>query len=340
MANSRKVEVTLPFSGASWYEPWISAFAKSSDLVEVNVGERRETLLTRNRVNVHGVSLRALTSLTNCHTPSYEWPEGLLDTQALSKWLKECRVEYPWQILQIELVPNGCATQHAFEGLADIGWKIESQPWSESAYISLKQGEDVFFKAIPKKLRTNTNRAENGLGRLGNLEFKEVSSSVDWESWFERCLILESESWKGQAGTAISQQKNEEKFYWRVVRAERDLGRMKLYVLMLDDELIGFNLLLQSEKTYYGMKMSFRSDLAKYSPGNVLQRLVLRDLFAEGNADKLDMLDPVTPWKMRWATGTQELMRIRVYAPEIKPLFVYYFRCFSKALAYKFLKRK
>jgi CelD/BcsL family acetyltransferase involved in cellulose biosynthesis len=218
------------------------------------------------------------------------------------------------------------------QALRDAGAAVEIRTIQHTSVIDLARGEKAYFDGISKKLRQNTNLAENGLKRQGALEMREVANSDDWRDWLERAFELEAAGWKGEQGSAIGQSPHELEFYRRVFGAARSEDRFRLYVLLLDGELIAFNALVLVDGVYYGFKTAFDERHAKQSPGNVLQRFVLRVLFAEGRANKLDMLDPVTPWKERWQTGTEALLRIYLYAPTPRGRLVYWARKAAHAL--------
>lgn len=312
-----------PFIDPAWMAPWFAAFEPHAETITIGPDDAPYAKLCKGNRTLHKVNLRALISPANCHTPRYGWSLDGVNAGELQKRLEESRKRYSWDVIDLNLVGEGSATHLAMQMLQDAGEAVEIRPIQHTSVIDLTRGEKAYFEGISKKLRSNTNLAENGLKRQGNLEMREVSCGGDWQDWLEKMFELEAAGWKGEKGTAISQTPYELEFYRKVFGAAQREDRFRLYVLLLDGNLIAGNVLVLVDGVYYGFKMAFDERYAKQSPGNVLQRFVLRALFSEGRAQKLDMLDPVTPWKERWQTGTEALLRIYIYAPTLRGQCVY-----------------
>ena len=308
-----------PFCDPLWIQAWLAAFASGQQTLTLG-----GVLLRQGELRLHGLRLSALLSPTNAHTPRYGcWRQQPMPTQ-LNDWLAQSRRQWPWQVLQLDLVPEHSPTHLAFAALAGAGARVEIRPAEITAVVDLSQGQAAYFQQLSKKLRANTNNAENGLRRLGELRCMEVAGQTDWLDWLDRAFALEAEGWKGAQGSAIAQNTALQDFYRQVLIQGQAQGRLRFFVLLLADRLIAFQILWRADDTDYGLRTGFVEDLAKYSPGNVLQRMSTQALFDEGVARKLDMLGPVTPWKARWQTGEETLLRIRVYAPGWRSGLVYH----------------
>lgn len=310
------------FADPLWIQAWLAAFAP--DEHTLTLGDAPGVLLRQGELRLHGLRLPALLSPTNAHTPRYAcWTQQPTVAQ-LSDWLAQSRQQWPWQVLQLELVPEHSPTHRAFAQLADAGAWVEIRPAEITAVVDLSQGQTAYFQSLSKKLRANTNNAENGLRRLGELQCLDVAGQPDWLDWLERAFALEAEGWKGEQGSAIAQNTALQRFYRGVLMHGHAQGRLRFFVLLLDARLIAFQILWRADGSDYGLRTGFVEDLAKYSPGNVLQRMSTQALFDAGGASKLDMLGPVTPWKARWQTGEEALLRIRVYAPGWRTALIYH----------------
>ena len=300
------------FAGPTWLRAWFAAFAADAPPVELGPGTR--LWLRPGHRRVGGLPLRVLRSPTNDHTPRYDWA-GDLSPDALADWLVASRRAFAWDLLELDLL---APESNAARVLADL-----PKPWRrmdlrarwETPVIDLAQGGDAYFAGLPQKLRANTNRAENGLRKAGELIARDLAQGADWLTWLDACLALEGAGWKGEAGGAIAQSRHTREFYLTVLQHFRAAGVLRLYGLTLDGELLAFNLLVRDGHTWFGLKTGYAQDWAKHSPGNVLFRHLLKELFADDGACTLDMLDPVTDWKRRWASRIEPRLRLRLYAP-------------------------
>lgn len=303
---------TPAVAGPAWLDAWFAAFAPASARLEL--GNGTPLWLRRDRGRVLGLPLRLLRSPTNEHTPRYDWP-GDLSSDVLAGWLAASRRDYAWHLLELDLLAQDANAVRLLTGLPKPWRRLAHVTRWEAPVIDLTQGADAYFAGLPQKLRANTNRAENGLAKAGVLDVRDFARQPDWRTWLDACLALESAGWKGDAGGGMAQQDRTHAFYLAVLHQFHAAGGLRLYGLTLDGELLAFNLLLRDGPIWYGFKTGYAEAWAKQSPGNVLFRHVLRALFADGDTLTLDMLDPVTDWKRRWASRIEPRLRLRLYAP-------------------------
>lgn len=303
---------TPAIAGSAWLDAWFEAFAPAGARLAVGTGT--PLWLRRDRGRVLGLPLRVLRSPTNEHTPRYDWPDDL-SAAALAGWLAASRRVYPWHLLELDLLAEDSNAARVLTRLPKPWRRLAQLARWETPVVDLTQGADAYFAALPQKLRANTNRAENGLGKAGELQVRDLARGDDWVTSLDACLALENAGWKGDAGGGMAQHERTRAFYLAVLRHFQAAGALRLYGLTLDGELLAFNLLLRDGPIWYGFKTAYAEAWAKQSPGNVLFRHVLKALFADGDADTLDMLDPVTDWKRRWASRIEPRLRLRLYAP-------------------------
>ncbi|MCF6261469.1 MAG: GNAT family N-acetyltransferase [Gammaproteobacteria bacterium] len=233
--------------------------------------------------------------------------------------LQRSRRQCAWDWLQLEFVPWDSALHRAGVALEQKGWPVLVEEHPHTAMIDIEgDWEDYAKGGMSKKLRTNTNRAENGLKRQGDLVFEECASRADWKQCLALIFSLEAQGWKGDGDSAINCKPLERQFYADVLQLARERNALRLYTLRLDGEMIAANIMIINAEMAYGWKTTYRQDLAKFSPGNVLQRYILRALYEQADVKCLDMLDPVTDWKRRWATRMEPRAFMRIFAPTIK----------------------
>ncbi|MGE0810743.1 MAG: GNAT family N-acetyltransferase [Immundisolibacter sp.] len=327
---SRSPDPTAALAGPAWLDAWFAAFSSTGERMALDTA--RSLWLRRDRGRVLGLPLRVLRSPTNEHTPRYDWP-GDLSPAALAGWLAASRRVYAWHLLELDLLAENANAVRLLAGLPKPWRRLALLARWETPVIDLAQGADAYFAGLPQKLRANTNRAENGLGKAGELRVRDLAQDDDWQTSLDACLALESAGWKGEAGGAIARQDRTRTFYLTVLRHFQAAGALRLYGLTLDGELLAFNLLLRDGPVWYGFKTGYAEAWARQSPGNVLFRHVLKALFADGDAHTLDMLDPVTDWKRRWASRVEPRLRLRLYAPGWRAGLAYHGERIARRLA-------
>jgi len=307
------------FSSPQWFDAWIKAFAPAAESHALSVADDVFPFLVE-RTSQFGIPLHCLRAPANEHSPFFSFPLDKLEGHSgLAEVLQRSRRQFAWDWLQLELVPWDSVIHRAVVALERQGWPVLVEEHPHTAMIDIKGGwEDYATSGMSKKLRTNTNRAENGLKRQGDLIFEECASRPDWKQCLALIFSLEAQGWKGDGDSAINCKPLERKFYTDVLQLARERDALRLYTLHLDGDMIAANIMIIDAETAYGWKTTYRQDLAKFSPGNVLQRYILRALYEQAEVKCLDMLDPVTDWKRRWATRVEPRAFIRIFSPTIK----------------------
>ncbi|HEB55835.1 MAG TPA: GNAT family N-acetyltransferase [Gammaproteobacteria bacterium] len=307
------------FSSPQWFDAWIKAFAAEAESRSLSVADNVFPFLVE-RTAWFGLPLCCLRAPANEHSPFFSFPLDRLEGNfELAKVLRHSRRQFAWDWLQLELVPWDSAIHRAVVALEQQGWPVLEERHPHTAMIDIKgDWEDYAAGGMSKKLRANTNRAENGLKRQGDLLFEECASRPDWEHCLASIFNLEAQGWKGDGDSAINCKPLERRFYTDVLQLARERNALRLYTLRLDGDMIAANIMIIDAETAYGWKTTYRQDLAKFSPGNVLQRYILRALYEQADVKCLDMLDPVTDWKRRWASRVEPRAFVRIFAPTIK----------------------
>ncbi len=301
------------FARAGWFAAWREAFAPGRDTVQWSLaGVDIPLRPVRQGAARWG---RVLSAPANEHTPCLRLPlPSEAAEAALAESLAALYRERRFSWLVFPLLPQGAAEIRCLEGLRARGWSVLVEPHPHTALADLHAGWEAYHQGLSKKLRSNTNRARNGLMRLGALTYQETVAEGDWRRCWAEMLDLEAAGWKGAAAGAIRCRPEVAAFYEAVLEEAAQAGALRLYALRLDGRLIAANLVVVDGATAYGWKTAYDPQLAKYSPGNVLQRYVTQAL-AEAGVATLDMLDPVSEWKRRWASRIEPRLHLRLFPP-------------------------
>ena len=129
-----------------------------------------------------------------------------------------------------------------------------------------------------KKLRQDWNR----LSALGAVDVVNDRAPDAARDAFEIFLKLESQSWKGQNGTALLSKQNDAAFARRWIAALVAHGSASVALLRIDGKPISAQVLLYSGSMAYTWKTAFDAEFAKFSPGALLIDKVSDGLFESG----------------------------------------------------------
>ncbi|MCA9090578.1 MAG: GNAT family N-acetyltransferase, partial [Planctomycetaceae bacterium] len=130
-------------------------------------------------------------------------------------------------------------------------------------------------------------RQRRRLGERGDLEFRQLThlSQVDlWTDWF---LELEDSGWKGRSGTSMKQHPEEEAFFREMTSTGFAERRIEMMGLFCQGEPIALKCNLLADAGSFSFKIAFNEELARFSPG-VLLELDHIQKFAASGRDWMD----------------------------------------------------
>jgi len=229
--------------------------------------------------------------------------DGLSQLRAHSFWLDWIPDHRPeWQLI-IQLAQQrgwGCQTKSKFE----VGVTQLPSSWSD------------FENSLSRNARKRARSELKKLSQDGNLRLEIASdcSPVEMERALQNAFEIEMRSWKGHSGTAIACHANVRAFYLEMALALHSTGNFRLFLLRWNDQPIAFDLGEQFLNSYRSWKVSFLPEFANYSPGHVLNQLVLRHFIEETSIEVCDSVGPMTEAIQRWTNDHYRLGRM-VLAP-------------------------
>ena len=140
----------------------------------------------------------------------------------------------------------------------------------------------------PKRLR-ELRRTHRRLSEQGALSYRHVTEIDEFRLALEDFLRIEQSGWKGEAGTALLCRDDTAAFA-RAAFGGLNAGApvASADVLSLDGQAVAVSLNLQVGRTSFAIKCAYDEGLRRFSPGLVLELLVIEHLFESRFADELD----------------------------------------------------
>ncbi len=310
------------FQDADLQELWIQTFAPGTKVRRTGPPDGPIHLLSEVTPFL-GIGVRRLAAATNQHIPAYHLPQDVT-APALGEMLGQMSRQSPWDIVEFDLVPEGSRTHRCLKELGRLGWRTAIRVWQVSPVVRLDLTPEEYLKSRAKSFRRNLTTANNRAeATLGKLEFREVAGDPQWETWLSRALALEAAGWKGQAGTAIVQSRALETFYQSVLCRFQSRGQLRFYVLRRDTTLLAYAMVVVCGSSCVGWKTSYDPEFAFLSPGTLLQWRVIEALLNDPHLTHMDMMYAVTDWKRRWATGTENRLKVTIYGNTLRGRSLY-----------------
>jgi CelD/BcsL family acetyltransferase involved in cellulose biosynthesis len=160
--------------------------------------------------------------------------------------------------------------------------------WKRAALNLNCSFEDWMQNNFDQKRRKELNRLRARLSEQGKVESVSLQKNGDLVPFLKAFLKLEALSWKGQRGTAISDNPHTESALEAGLAAMHRIGRLKFWQINFDGEPIAALFALTDDGEVSLGKISHSHAFAKYSPGVLIILDATADLLADGSFVRAD----------------------------------------------------
>lgn len=291
-----------PLFDSRFVGPLVSCFALPGDLLAIHRqdnGINGLVLLTRPRPGMWSTFMPSQTQVSPVLLARELRPEELLR-------------ELPGPVLTLDF-PCQDPDYSGLSGAAAHALE-ESSPHALTVNISLAGVFEDYWQGRSKKLRQNVRRGlqkatEDGL--TSRLEV--VSDAPGLAAAFVRYGEMESRSWKAKTGTAIHPDNAQGQFYRAMLLGFASTGQAAFYELYLGGTLAATQMTISSESMLITLKTTYDQAFAAYSPGRLLDYLLLEREYAEQRHRFVEFYTNATPELLSWGTGSRTISHHRWY---------------------------
>jgi CelD/BcsL family acetyltransferase involved in cellulose biosynthesis len=298
-----------PFDRHCWHAAWWAAFGAGRELALCTA--RRDGALAAALPLARDARGR-LSSTTNAHTPTFG-PVGR-DAEAVAAVLRAALDERA-PVLELHAIDAASETRRLLDAqLVAAGARPVWHPIHRSPHLATDGAyEDWRKRTRPKGLE----RLRRKMARDHEARFAIAQRPADPEGQLERGLRLEAAGWKGRAGTAILSDEAVAGFYRRIAAAFGARDEVRLTEIVLDGELVAFELCLLAGRRLYELKTAYDEAQRPLRPGRVLQLATIDWCFAQPDVDVLEMLGTDEDWKRPFADDVRPHHELRVFPPTL-----------------------
>ncbi len=147
---------------------------------------------------------------------------------------------------------------------------------------------EAYLSQWSRSRRHTVKRLEKKLKELGNLQVRVLQKEEPIDPWIEQFLALESSGWKGQAGSALAAQAHDHAFVAEMLRTRWQSNGVGFLSLEIDGKPIAMKCNLLSGTNAFAWKIAYDEAYHKYSPGNVLEKVMIEKLHQESTTEWMD----------------------------------------------------
>jgi CelD/BcsL family acetyltransferase involved in cellulose biosynthesis len=296
-----------PFLWPGWVDAWWRAFGVGTlQILAVYQNGRLAGVLPLRRYR------GALSSTTNAHTPLFGF---LAANEAAAEKLAQALVSQNARCIDLSRLPSTDAGVSLARAAADAaGYRVFAESTQVAPYVVIDRPWDEYENGLSKSLRKPLRRRQRRLEEEGRLTLDVSDGTERLDKLLEEGFRVEGSGWKDAEGTSINAHPATRSFYTEAARWAAERGFLRLAFLRLDARTLAFNYCLESDRTHYSIKTGYDPTYARFSPGKVLQHLMLARAFSEGLAI-YDFGGAVEPYKQQYTDAYRELQSLRMFAP-------------------------
>jgi Acetyltransferase (GNAT) domain len=297
------------FATADWFAIWGEAFGRSGYGIwhPARTGVAPGVPYLKRRIRIAGIPLTLAFGAANFFSPRYDITEGPLEPEDLERLMGDLGVS--------GLTFHGLSGQsRLMKSVAPAASpsSVQIEYFEDAPFVDCTLDWGSYWSGRGKNLRANLSGIDKQLRGVRS-EVLELREWSDISRMRDTIYEVEASGWKGRQGTAIGQDETVRSFFDRLLLefSKRDL--IRLFVLVVEGDVIAFELNTLYRGVLTGLKGGFRETHAKLSPGQLLRHRFLQRAFADPDITIYDMLGPATETKRRWSTGAETLHTLRVF---------------------------
>jgi CelD/BcsL family acetyltransferase involved in cellulose biosynthesis len=171
-----------------------------------------------------------------------------------------------------------------------------------------------YWDSRAKKLRDNIRRYSRRVANAG----MEISLAIaESPAEAQRALAMygeiESAGWKGNAGTAISSENAQGRFYSEVLERFSARRRAKIFELKFNETTVASRIAITHNETVFFLKTTYLQDYAKYSPGRLLLHATIRHCFDTGDYLRMEFCTNANRDMLQWGSVSREIAHLNIF---------------------------
>jgi CelD/BcsL family acetyltransferase involved in cellulose biosynthesis len=171
-----------------------------------------------------------------------------------------------------------------------------------------------YWESRPRHLASNIRRYQRrSQEQFGTPTLVTITNPQQIAEAVARYGALELAGWKGLAGTAVSVDNVQGRFYEKTLRSFANSGQARVAELHIDGKLAASRLIISHDRMCVMLKTTYDESLAAMAPGRQLLCEVLRQAFSETRSGTIEFYTNTTRDQAEWATTLRYLRHHQLY---------------------------
>jgi CelD/BcsL family acetyltransferase involved in cellulose biosynthesis len=185
----------------------------------------------------------------------------------------------------------------------------ESMP---TPHIDLSGHSDNPDACLTARRRADLRRAERHARRLGEISYElhAPRSESELAALMQEALAVENLSWKAGAGTALTTDDDQGRFFEAFANQAMHCGMLRIALLRIDGRAVAMQIAGEWNRRFWLFKISHDQDFAECSPGQLLIWHTLRDAANRGLLS-YEFMGVMAPWTGLWTKKLRHYRDVR-----------------------------
>jgi CelD/BcsL family acetyltransferase involved in cellulose biosynthesis len=219
--------------------------------------------------------------------------------------------------LHFDHLPPGSLADQLRHQLSPDGWTQLDATTAVCPFIPLTgQSWDSYLATLGSSHRANVRRRERALDKAFTVRFELAASDDERQAALEALIGFHSQRWTTSRGSTAFATPELRAFHEDATRKALASGRLRLFVLRLDDAIAAVMYGFVHDNRFYFYQHGFSDAYSQHSVGLVLMAMTIRAAIDAG-LDEFDMLYGDEPYKSLWARDRHSLARLQLFPPHI-----------------------
>jgi CelD/BcsL family acetyltransferase involved in cellulose biosynthesis len=230
---------------------------------------------------------------------------------SIAKWGREVRRSKPRPSLLVFAAMDrpSAGFDALWTGLRQAGYLVEATEDFGNWFLNLESVGDFqsYWADRNSRLRNTVERKERALFRAHRARVELLETPAETARAIDLYQRVHADSWK--------EPEPYPNFIPSLIAAGFDAGAVRIGALMVDDEPVAAQLWIVWNRRATIFKLSYAEQFARFSPGSILTRHMMRDAFNRGGLDEIDFGCGDDPYKQEWLTERRQRWMLTAYDP-------------------------
>jgi hypothetical protein len=299
------------YDTAAWYRVFVETCLDAGDFPRIERLDGGHILPMRERSDafgpLRGSQLEWLGNYYTCrYAPLLVQPDA---GSAITAWGREIRRRKPRpsRLVFAAMDRPSAGFDALWTGLGQAGYLMEATEGFGNWYLKPAGDFTSYWTSRNSRLRNTVERKERALFRTHRASVEILESTAQTARAIDLYQRVYAESWK--------EPEPYPNFIPTLIATGLDAGAIRVGVLTVDDEPVAAQLWIIWNHRATIFKLSYAERFARFSPGSILTRHMMRNAFGRADLAEIDFGCGDDPYKQEWLPERRQRWMITAYDP-------------------------